>query len=246
MASPVDPIARRFPPTRLSLLTRLGSGTDHERADAFTTLVTAYWHPVYTYLRLHHRLESADAEDLTQAFLGEAWAKDIFARYDPARARFRTFLRVCLDRFVSRVQDAERAQKRGGGAPVVSLDVRASEEIIGALGIADPIDQDALFHREFVRALFARAVERLRQELEQRGRATAFALFDRYDLSADDGASYATLAAELGIPVTRVTNQLHAARRRFREIVLDELRELAGSEDEFRADAAEILGLEIR
>ena len=52
------------------------------------------------------------------------------------------------------------------------------------------------------------------------------------------------LAAEYGIPVTQVTNWLAAARRDFRSAVLDTLRDLSGSDAEFRADALSLLGIE--
>jgi hypothetical protein len=39
-----------------------------------------------------------------------------------------------------------------------------------------------------------------------------------------------------------VTNDLHAARRRFREIVLARLRELTADDEEFDAEARELLG----
>jgi hypothetical protein len=44
--------------------------------------------------------------------------------------------------------------------------------------------------------------------------------------------------------VTQVTNYLAAARRQFRQIVLKSLRDQAGSEAEYRADARDLLGLD--
>lgn len=213
-----------------------------DRRAAFDVLVAAYWQPIYAYLRLRWRQDPEDAEDLTQGFLAAAWTQEFLAAYDPSRARFRTFLRVCLDRHVQNRLKAERAQKRGGGAPVLSLDFSAAEHSMVHREPADPTDTETLFRTEFIRALFARAVERLRAELAARGRMVVFTVFERYDLGPREGVSYATLGRELGVSVTQVTNHLHAARRRFRDIVLDELRELSGSEEEFRAEARDILG----
>jgi hypothetical protein len=102
-----------------------------------------------------------------------------------------------------------------------------------------------VFQQEFVRELFAYAVARLRAELEARGRGVVFAVFDRYDLGPADGVRYAEIAQELGITVSQVTNHLHSARRRFRELVLGRLRELSGSETEYREEAREILGVDV-
>lgn len=235
----------RFPATRLSVLARIREGDDTVRREAFDLLARAYWRPVYTYLRLRWRAEPADAEDLTQGFLGAAWEKSFFDDYQPGRARFRTFLRVCLDRFVQNQRKAERTAKRGGGVPLLSLDF---PQVEGTLSTEEPVASDAsdeLFDREFRRALFSGVVERLGQELAARGREQVFTVFARYDLEAPEGLTYAALAEELGLPVTQVTNHLHAARRRFRELVLDQLRELSGSEEEFRAEARDLLGMDL-
>lgn len=237
--------ADRFPPTRLSVLTRLRDGDDPARAAAFAVLAGAYWRPVYAYLRLQWREEPADAEDLTQGFLAAAWEKGFLGGYDPSRARFRTFLRTCLDRHVMNHRKAARAGKRGGGNVELRLDFADAEGQVRTREIPDQSGPEELFHREFVRELFTRAVTRLREEFEQRGRGAAYAAFERHDLGPDDGAGYAAIAAELGLTVSQVTNHLHAARRRFRELVLDQLRELSGSDAEFREEAREILGVEL-
>ncbi|MBX3146914.1 MAG: sigma-70 family RNA polymerase sigma factor [Gemmatimonadales bacterium] len=225
--------------TRRSILVRLRDGNDADRSEAFRVLTAGYWQPISTYIRLAHRRDPDAADDLTQSFFGAAWIKSFFSSYDPERARFRTFLRLCVDRFVLRQAAAERTLKRGGETILTSLEAGNEHP-----DPADPIDQDVRFHQEFVRNLFTRSVDRLQRELEGRGKHVTFALFDRYDLDSAADASYASLAAEFGLSESTVTNQLHAARRRFREIVLDDLRELAVTEEEFRVDAAQILGIE--
>jgi len=42
-----------------------------------------------------------------------------------------------------------------------------------------------------------------------------------------------------------VTNDLHRARRRFRELALAELRALVGTDDEFRSEARDLFGFEV-
>src|SRR5688572_17741960 len=93
-----------------------------QRRLAFERVVQAYWKPVYVYLRLRWRASAEDAEDLTQGFLARAFEKRFFDAYDPARARFRTFLRTCLDGYAANEQAAERRLKRGGAVAVLSCD----------------------------------------------------------------------------------------------------------------------------
>ncbi|HSL72450.1 MAG TPA: hypothetical protein VK864_19535, partial [Longimicrobiales bacterium] len=70
-----------------------------------------------------------------------------------------------------------------------------------------------------------------------------FDVFDRYDLAGNE-VSYADVARELAISVMQVTNHLHAARQRFRALILAEIRALSGSDAEYRAEARELLGID--
>jgi RNA polymerase sigma factor (sigma-70 family) len=233
-----------FPPTRLSVVARTRSDDEETRRVALAALVEAYWKPVYKYLRLQWRLDPDEAADATQDFFVSAMEKELVARYDPSRARFRTYLRLCVDGFQSNQVKAGRRLKRGGGAPLVSLDFTTAEGELRQREPAVPADVDELFYREWVRALFDRAVSELREQAEARGRHVMFEVFSRYDL-ADPGAerpSYAEIAASLGLTPATVTNHLAAMRREFRALVLDRLREVTGSEEEWEAEARRLLG----
>jgi DNA-directed RNA polymerase specialized sigma24 family protein len=234
-----------FPQTRLSVLHRIRSDDADVRQQAFDTLVAAYWRPVYKYLRLRWRATAEDAEDTTQAFLAAAFEKQFFERFDPAQARFRTFLRVCLDRFVQNQVKAANRQKRGAGQRVLPLDFENAEGELCHHEAAVPADVDQFFRQEVMRAIFTRAVAQVRADYEARGRRALFQLFERYDLDAEDGVSYASLAAETGMPVTQITNHLAAVRRAFRAAALGQLRELTVTEAEFRAEARDLFGVEV-
>jgi DNA-directed RNA polymerase specialized sigma24 family protein len=234
-----------FPPTRHSVLDRIREADPDVRREAFGDVVTGYWKPVYTYLRLRWHLSPEDAQDLTQAFFSEAYQRAWLERYEPAKARFRTFVRVCADRCVMNWRQAATRMKRGGQAETVSLDFTAGERDLGAAGVATPPEADELFHREFVRALFERAVGAVRAECEREGHGLQFQLFERYDLSGDEGVSYAQLADAYGLTTAQVTNHLAHVRRRFRAHALQALEALSGTREEFRRDAREILGVDI-
>src|SRR5436309_8374576 len=114
--------AQPFPSTRLTLLEQLHDSEEHTRNAAFGVLAALYWMPIYKYLRLKWHKNSEDSKDLTQAFFTRALEKGFFERYDPAKARFRTFLRTCLDAFAANDLKAEKAKKRGGQAIHVDVD----------------------------------------------------------------------------------------------------------------------------
>jgi RNA polymerase sigma factor (sigma-70 family) len=243
-----------FPATRRSVVRAVADADPGVRRQAFEALVAGYWKPVYKYLRVKWRLAAADAEDVTQEFFVHALEKGTFAGYDPGRARFRTYLRTCLDRFAANQQKAAGRQKRGGAAVVLSLDFPGAEGELARQEIADQLGMEEYFHREWVRGLFAQAVEALSAEYRAAGKEVHFRLFERYDLegaeSEDSGRitrlTYAELAREHGLTTVQVTNWLAAARRDFRRQVLAALAELTGSEEELRAEARLVLGVEPR
>lgn len=239
--------SERFPATAWSVLAGLASTDVTERQRSCEALIAAYWRPVYKHLRLKWRVPDEDAKDLTQAFFTRAIEKDFFAGYDRARARFRTFLRTCLDRFVANERVAARRVKRGGGAQLLPLAFEAAEhELASAQGGTDP---EEVFDREWVRSLFSLAVEALRELCLSRGKEIYYQLFERYDLmdlmDAEAGRpTYRQLAEAFGLAETDVTNHLAAARRDFRRLVLEKLREITTDDTEFRAEARYLLGVD--
>ena len=241
-----------FPATRHSVIAGIASPDVYTRRVAFDALVSAYWRPVYKYVRIKWRRDREDAADLTQEFFARAFEKGSLERFEPARARFRMYLRVCLDGFVANEIKARGRLKRGGEVSFVPLDFAAAEHEIsmhpaasgtGVTGLANR-DEDDLFRQEWVRGLFSDAVAALRGSCEAAGKTTQVAVFQRYDLddSADVRPTYAQLAEELAIPITQVTNYLAFARREFRRLLLERLRSLCATAEEFRLEARELLG----
>jgi RNA polymerase sigma factor (sigma-70 family) len=233
-----------FPPTRHSVIARIRDDDPEARRQAFGDLVEAYWKPVYKHLRLTWRLDPEDARDLTQAFFTDAFQKAWLERFEPDKARFRTFVRVCVDRFVMNARQAAGRAKRGGDARVVSLDFDGAEREMAAARPGPAPDPEASFRDEFVRSLFETAVRALRAEYAAGGRDVTFQLFERYDLAPAEGTTYGQLASEFGLTPAQVTNGLAQARRRFRERALEALRGLCASDEEFRREARELFGFD--
>jgi RNA polymerase sigma factor (sigma-70 family) len=233
-----------FPATRLSVVERTRSADEDTRRVAWATIIEAYWKPVYKYLRMKWSLNPDEAADLTQEFFTTTLEKDVVERYDPERARFRTYLRLCLDGFAANARKAERRLKRGGDVTIVPLDFQNAEGEMARHEGSVNADVDELFYREWVRSLFELSVADLKHYAEDADRPVMFEVFARYDL-AEEGEprpTYADLARDLGLTPATVTNHLAAMRRRLRQIVLERLRELTSSEEEFEAEAARLLG----
>ena len=93
-----------------------------------------------------------------------------------------------------------------------------------------------------MRSLFGLAVEDLHKLCLARDRERSFRIFEAYDLDGNEKISYQQLAGEYSIPVSEVTNALAWARREFRRMALERLRELSASEEEFEREARAAFG----
>ena len=233
-----------FPLTRHSLILAAQGDDAAARSRAIDAITAVYWKPIYKYARLKWNLSSEDAADFTQEFFTRLLEKEFLDSYNSSKGRLRTFLRTCADRlFLKQVRDSARL-KRGAGNSHVSLEFEEADYELNTTNHPSPEDA---FDREWARSLFSLGVQRLRDHLDGEGKSLHFRLFERYDLNDnDDKTSYAQLATEFGLTSTDVTNYLALARREFRRCVLDQLREMTASDDEFRREAQSLLGLEIK
>jgi DNA-directed RNA polymerase specialized sigma24 family protein len=237
----------RFPVTNHSAIANARSADQVARQRALDTILTSYWKPVYKYIRLKWQASNEDAKDLTQGFFANAFEKDHFANYDATKASFQTFLRRCLDGFVANERKAGNRLKRGGGMDHYSLDFAAAEDEIAAHSLVSTLNPEDYFHREWVRWMFTLALEAFRQLCLESGRTVHFQLFERYDLNDDNtDVSYVSLGKEFGLEPATVNNYLAAARRDFRRIVLEKLREITATDEEFRTEARSLLGVDVK
>lgn len=241
MGGPVD----RFLTTRWSAIGACASDDPDERRRSFEVIVSAYWKPVYKFIRIKWRKPNEEAKDLTQGFFARALEKGWFATYDSTRSRFRTYLRTCLDGFLSNQDKGSKRLKRGGGQAVLSLDFVRADHELSSSGEPAAEDLDDYFEKEWVRSLFTLAVEALESSCRDQGKGVCYQAFARYDLETAQGGkpTYSALARELGVSVTQVTNHLAFARREFRRILMEKLREVTATQEEFEEEARSLLGV---
>ena len=212
----------RFPSTQLSLLEAASGGG--LASEAMERVMKLYWKPVYRFIRAKFGKSNEDAKDLTQAFFATALERDFLARFDAAKASFRTYLRMTVERFAATQHEAAGRQKRGGGIEF---------EPIGEQAAAGESPEEA-FEREWRRQLFALALDDLHAYCEASDKRLQFEIFAAYDLADGSRPSYADLAASHAIPETAVTNHLAWARRMLRQFVNDRLRGVTAGERDLR------------
>jgi RNA polymerase sigma factor (sigma-70 family) len=213
----------RFPSTQASLLDAAAAGLPGE---ALERILALYWKPVYRFIRLKFRKNNEDAKDLTQSFFAAALQRDFIGRFDPAKASFRTYLRMAVERFAANQHAAANRQKRGGGVEFEPAEEQA----------ATTESPEQVFEREWQRQLFALALDELRAHCEECGKHLQLRIFEAYDLADGERPSYAELAVRHGIPETSVTNHLAWARRILRTFVTERIRGTTSGPRELREE----------
>lgn len=212
-----------FPSTQISLLEAAAAGPS---SDALDRVIALYWKPVYRFIRLKFRKNNEDAKDLTQGFFAAALQRDFFARFDPAKASFRTYLRMAVERFAANQHAALNRQKRGGDI----------EFETGAEQVAATETPEQVFEREWQRQLFCLALDDLRAHCNGSGKELQFRVFQDYDLAAGERPSYAELAVRHGISENSVTNYLAWARRMLLGFATERLRGTTSGARELREE----------
>jgi RNA polymerase sigma-70 factor (ECF subfamily) len=232
-----DHAPARFPTTHASLI--LAVRQPEFRAEALEAILETYWKPVYKYGRLKWNRSPEDAQDLTQGFFASLLERDLLSRWDPTRASFRAYLRLCFDGYAKNELTAANRLKRGGTVKTVSLDFEAAER---ELPLAAPqASPEELFHREWQRRMFELAIADLARYCQATGHLTQWRIFARFDLAAAERPSYDQLAAEHSLPVTTITNYLAWARRQLRRALLDRLARTTSGGPELRREARDLL-----
>jgi len=227
----------RFPSTRHSLLFAVRQ--PDLREEAIASIVEIYWKPAYKYVRLKWNRAEDDAMDDTQDFFAGLLSRELLTQWDPARASFRTYLRLCIDAHIKNALTSRSRLKRS--AKLESLDFSVAER---ELALADPSGSpEDLFHREWQRRIFELAVSDLRTASQlDPAHALRYRVFEQYDLVPDPARrpSYEDLSREHAIPASQVTNHLAWARRELRRLVLERLARTTSGGSEIRREARDL------
>jgi RNA polymerase sigma-70 factor (ECF subfamily) len=203
---------------------------------ALAELCATYWYPLYAYIR--RRGYPADrAQDLTQGLFASLLGHDFLSGVDPEKGKFRSFLLAACQNYLRNELDRGRTLKRGGGGATISIDLPDAEGRY-ACEPAHELTAERLFERRWALTLLDRALQRLGAEMNRSGKGP---LFDRLRpalLGDGRGAAYPHVAAELHMTVDAVKMAASRLRRRFRELVREEVSRTVGTagdvDDEIR------------
>jgi RNA polymerase sigma-70 factor (ECF subfamily) len=211
----------RFATTNWRLIAAAQGVDQPEARQALADLCAGYWYPLYAYLR--QRGYPADrAQDLTQGFFASLLARDFLADIAPEKGKFRSFLLRSLQNYLANQHDRDHACKRGGGQATLSIDLPDAEGRY-AYEPAHELTAERLFERRWALTLLERVLDQLGAEMASSQKSV---LFDRLSptlMGRGEAASYAEIAVELAMTEGAVKVAAHRLRRRFRELIHEEV-----------------------
>lgn len=229
-----------FATTRWTVVLAAGQRHTPQADVALEKLCTTYWYPIYAYIRRRGHSKE-DSEDLTQAFFTRFLEKNYLEDLSAERGRFRAFLLAALKHFLANEWDKARRQKRGGDATHLSLDWQNADSQFRIAVAAGP-SPDREFDREWAVALLGKVIERLEAEYTAEGRERQFAELKIF-LTAGKGAlPHAAAAAALGINEGAVRVAVHRLRKRYRELLREEIAQTLADSSQVDAEMNALFG----
>jgi RNA polymerase sigma factor (sigma-70 family) len=236
--SPFERLAPgQFPTTHWSRVLAAGDRDAPGATESLAELCNSYWYPVYAYIRRRgHSPEQA--QDLTQDFFTLVLERELFAKADPERGRFRSFLRAVCGRYLANRHAWANAHKRGGGRRFIPIDaIEAEGRYVREL--AEETTPERIFERSWTLTLLARVLDKLRREYEDAGRSAIFEELRGALVEGSTSTPYAVIAARLGSNEGAVRVAAHRLRRRYGALLREEItatvEDAAEVDDEIRA-----------
>jgi RNA polymerase sigma-70 factor (ECF subfamily) len=226
----MPPAPGHFPTTRWSHVVAAKDRAAPEAREALAALCDAYWYPIYAYVRRQGHTPEA-AQDLTQEFFAYVLEQDVFAKADPARGRFRTFLRTVCAHQLANHRNRENARKRGGGQAVLSIDAQDAEGRYSREPAHD-LTAERIFDRTWALTLLVRVLDGLRREYDNAGRAATFEELRTVLTRSQGSAPYAAIAERLDTTEGAVRVAVHRLRRRYAILLRQEIAATVDSPDE--------------
>jgi RNA polymerase sigma factor (sigma-70 family) len=218
---PAGGTAASFETTHWSVVLAAHAEDPARAREALEKLCTVYWYPLYAFLR-RRGCQPADAEDLVQGFIEHLLERQFFQDANPNKGRFRSYLLASLNHYQSDATERAARLKRRAGQPLISLDAMAAEGRY-ALEPADPSTPEQLFDRRWALTLLDTVLQHLEAEAVESGRETLFRQIKGLLLGDRGGMPYAELAPKLGMSEGALTVSIHRLRRRYRELVREEI-----------------------
>jgi len=227
-----------FKSTLWSIVLRSRAGSESDRRAALERLGRTYWPPLFVYL-LRKGYSREDAQDAIQGFFAHFLEKELLDRIDPDRGRFRTFLLFVLERFLANERRIARAEKRGGGAPILSLDFSRAETRVSVPAAPGETPEKA-YHRAWGLSVLRQAFETLKVEFEKSKPPGWYEAVCARLQADSDTSTYEEEARRLGCAPADFKNLLYLTRRRLRGLIRESIRDTVDRDEDIDREFMEL------
>jgi hypothetical protein len=231
-----------FGRTRWSMVAAVRAGSEAQARESLTELCRRYWVPVYVYVRRSGHAPG-QAALLVQRFLGYLVSR-LRADLGGASSGFRAYLQSQLEEFLATDPDVQPGSDANPSMeppwPLDQIERRQQEEHPPGLGPATALQ------RAFALEMLAIALERLRREALQFGRAELFEAVRPYLSREPTQQEYAALASQMGSTPLASVIAVKRLRQRFQELIDDELAQTVGNSQTLESERHTLLTLVLR
>jgi RNA polymerase sigma factor (sigma-70 family) len=227
-------VAARFQTTHWSIVLKAGQGAE----EALLKLCRIYWLPLYAFTRRRgHPVH--EAQDLTQGFFVHLLENRGIETVARDRGRFRSFLLVALKHYLDNEWHKTRTIKRGGHQLFISWDELNPEER-DRLEPSDDLTPEKLFNRQWALKLLERVMNQLQKECVAARKGDLFDKLKDYLTGAAGEKTYRQLAAELNMSESAIKVSVHRLRRRFGELVREQVERTVANPEEVDDEIREL------
>ena len=228
----------RFATTRWSVVLTAADPQSPGSADALGELCRTYWYPIYAFVRRQGNSHEA-AQDLTQEFFARMLEKRYIDDVGPEKGKFRTFLLVCLKRFLANEWDKTRAQKRGGGRQHLSIDFEDADGRY-RLEPGHEVTAQRIFERRWALTVLERTLATLAEEFKRSGKGELFEALKVYLVGEVGAPSYVEVGKRLGMSEGAVKVAVHRLRERYRAALRREIAATVEREEDVDREIADL------
>lgn len=233
--------AAPFQTTQWSLVLDANDVDESKRREALEELCRIYWYPVYAFIR-RQGYALHDTQDLTQGFFEHLLERETMCVARRDKGRFRSFLLGALKNFLGYETRKLAALKRGGNAMVVSIDSDDCEERYER-DLPSALAPDQLYLRAWADSLLNSAVSLLRRDYVQAGKSQLLESLLPHLAGGENDSSYRELGMTLGLSISAVTMSVHRMRKRYGELLREQIARTVDTPNEVDEELAFLLSV---
>lgn len=200
----------------------------HQKHDCLSRLCKTYWKPVYQYIR-RRGLSHDEARDMTQEYFTTFLEKDFVLTADRERGKFRTFVLVTVNRFLTK-QLTRRSKREARLNIIIPTEDDGEEFMLPELAIKETAEDE--FNRRWALSIIESTLEHMKEECRSGNKKYYYQALELFLESAasSHSLSYREMAQRLDVSEVDITNYLFRGRNIFQKLLREEIRQSVSSE----------------